>query len=262
MLGILKSCLAFLRSRIFWMQLAIGLLGIVVLFFALKFGLRQFTRYNDHITVAKVVGLDRAGALAMLESQGLEPILLDSIYDPRGRAGAVVDQDPRPLAQVKSGRKVYLTVYRSGAPSERIEVTEGMDAQVARIILRNKGFGFVEQYVSTTDLAGLIVEVRRRGKVLLADDRAPRGAELELHIGISKQQMVELPDFSGVLLRDAVSRIEALGLKLGRVKYASADSADAVVLSQQPPFVQGRRIALNALIDLSAKGAQVHEVRQ
>jgi hypothetical protein len=57
-------------------------------------------------------------------------------------------------------------------------------------------------------------------------------------------------------------RIEALGLKLGRVKYASADTADAVVQSQQPPFVQGRRIALDALIDLSAEGAQIQGVRQ
>jgi len=256
-MGILESCWAYVCSRTFWKQLAAAFAGLILVFFVLKFSLRNFTRFHDHITVAEVVGLDRTGAISILEAQGLEAILLDSIYDPRGRAGAVVEQDPRPLAQVKTGRKVYLTVYRSEAPSERIEVTEGMDAQVARIILQNKGFRFVERYVPTADLAGLVVEVRRAGEALLSDDRAPRGAEVELLIGVSTREMVELQDFSGWDLSDAILRIEELELTLGRVDYISMDTANAVVRSQQPSYVQGRRIALHALIDLSVEGTPI-----
>lgn len=247
----LKSCMTFLCSRTFRIQLAVGVFGLFLGFFILKFSLRQFTRFGDHIAVAEVIGLDRSSAESLLAAQGLEAIILDSIYDPRGRAGAVVDQDPKPLDAVKTGRKVYLTVYRSQPPRERIEVAEGMDAQVARIILGNKGFEFSEHYVATDDLAGLVVEVRQGASSLLPDDRQPRGAHLELVIGQSRRRSVELPNFTGLLLNDVLATIEELGLTAGRIEYETRDTAAAVVRSQQPEFVTGRRIALESLIDLT-----------
>ena len=104
-----------------------------------------------------MVGLDQGGAEVALMAAGLEPVIIDSLYNADGEPGAVVEQDPAAGVEVKGTRNVYLTVYRSTPPSERLEIEEGMDAGVARILLDVKGFPFRERYAPTEDLAGLVL---------------------------------------------------------------------------------------------------------
>ena len=49
-----------------------------------------------------------------------------------GSREAVVEQDPAAGVEVKGTRNVYLTVYRSTPPNERLEIEELMDAGVAQ----------------------------------------------------------------------------------------------------------------------------------
>lgn len=248
--------LRFLISRVFWIQLGLACVMGVLGFVSLNIGLRGFTRHSERIAVPGVVGLDREGATVALESVGLNPVVIDSLYNAKGQPGAVVEQDPATGVEVKGTRNVYLTVYRSTPPSERLEIEEGMDAGVARILLDVKGFSFRERYEPTDELSGLVLGVRdAKGDSVGPDDRLPKGADLVLVIGERLERQVELPDFVGLTYADAVSILEGAELLPGRWRWSrpaldGTDSAHAVISSQLPEFVPGRRVRVGSEIDL------------
>lgn len=248
--------LRFFISRTFWVQLGLAAVLGLVGFVALNVGLRAYTRHSERIAVPAVVGLDHGGAEVALMAAGLEPVIIDSLYNADGQPGAVVEQDPAAGVEVKGTRNVYLTVYRSTPPSERLEIEEGMDAGVARILLDVKGFSFRERYAPTDDLAGLVLGVEsRQGDSLGPDDRLPKGAELVLVIGERTERQVVLPDLVGLSFFEAMTRVEEAGLLPGRWRWSrlavdGVDSAHAVVSSQLPEYVPGRQVRAGLEIDL------------
>ena len=123
---------------------------------------------------------------------------MDSLYSAKGAAGSVVEQDPAAGVEVKGTRNVYLTVYRSTPPSERLEVEEGMDAGVARILLDVKGFPFRERYEPSTELSGLVMRIEDSKGTKLPDDRLRKGAPLVLVIGQASSRQVSLPELVGL----------------------------------------------------------------
>ena len=248
--------LRFLFSRTFWVQLGVAVVLGGIGFVALNLCLRGYTRHSERIAVPAVVGLDQGGAEVALMAAGLEPVIIDSLYNADGEPGAVVEQDPAAGVEVKGTRNVYLTVYRSTPPSERLEIEEGMDAGVARILLDVKGFPFRERYAQTEDLAGLVLGVESaRGDSLGPDDRLPKGAQLVLVIGERKERQVALPDLVGLPFADAVRAVEDAGLLPGRWRWSrpatdGMDSARAVVSSQIPEYVPGRQVRAGSEVDL------------
>jgi len=245
----------FLISRVFWVQLGLAAVLGMVGFVSLNIGLRGFTRHSERIEVPAVGGLDRTGAVVALEAAGLRPVVIDSLYNAKGQSGAVVEQDPGAGVEVKGTRNVYLTVYRSTPPSERLEIEEGMDAGVARILLDVKGFPFRERYEPTEELAGLVLDVRDAlGNSLGPDDRMPKGAGLVLVIGERTERQVDLPDFVGLSFLQAMALIEDAELLPGRMRWSAlpADGQDtvlAVISSQLPEYVPGRRVRAGSEID-------------
>ena len=248
--------LRFIFSRTFWVQVGLAVVLGGIGFVAMNVGLRAYTRHSERIAVPEVVGLDRAGAAVSLEEVGLRPVVIDSLYNADGQPGAVVEQDPAAGVEVKGTRNVYLTVYRSTPPSERLEIEEGMDANVARILLDVKGFGFRERYAPTDELAGLVLGVETAaGDSVGPEDRLPKGTALVLVIGERTERQVVLPDVVGLSLRDATRSLEEAGLLQGRWRWSrpavdAMDSARAVISSQLPEFVQGRQVRAGSEVDL------------
>lgn len=248
--------LRFLISRTFWVQLGLAAVLGGVGFVALNIGLRAFTRHSERIAVPAVVGLDKAGAAMALEGVGLHPVVIDSLFNADGQPGAVVEQDPAAGVEVKGTRNVYLTVYRSTPPSERIEIEEGMDAGVARILLNLKGFAFSERYAPTADLAGLVLGVENAsGDSVGPNDRLPKGTPLVLVIGQRVEKQVLLPDVVGLPFVKCQAALEERGLLSGRIRWSSPpsnamDTARAVISSQVPEYVPGRQVRAGSEIDM------------
>lgn len=248
--------LRFLLSRTFWVQLGLAVVLGGVGFVALNLGLRGYTRHSERIAVPAVVGLDQDGAAVALEAMGLRPVVIDSLYNADGQPGAVVEQDPAAGVEVKGTRNVYLTVYRSTPPNERLEIEEGMDAGVARILLDVKGFAFRERYEPTQELSGLVLGVRDlAGDSLGPDDRLPKGAELVLVIGERTERQVALPDLVGLAFSDALRTLEESELLRGRWRWSrpaldAMDTLRAVISSQLPEYVPGRQVRAGSEVDL------------
>ncbi len=242
--------LAFLRTvyRIGWAWFVV-LVGMWVF-------LHFYSRHGDFMEVPDIRGLVLQDAQQNLRSQGLEIIHLDSVYSRDGRAFEVIEQVPPPGSDIKSGRKIYVSTFRSTPPSERVGVTEGQDLTIARIILENKGFLVEERIEPNIALFGRVTRIEnQKGFLLSADSRIPRGSKVRLIYGTTTNELVSIPNLIGQTLDSARHRLTRAQLSLGLVEYSEScddakDSLKATVLQQHLPANNDLSIPAGTELDL------------
>jgi len=201
-------------------------------------------------------GLSLQESREILEAEGLVAIHLDSIYSRNGRAFEVIEQVPPSGSKIKSGRRVYLTTYRSTPPFEVLGIQEGQDPGIARIILENKGFEVEELLEPNIALVGRVVRMEdARGRILTAADRLPKGVTIRIVAGTTTQELVSIPNLRGKTLDEARRILVDAKLSLGLVEYAEsveddADSLKATVLQQHLKPTTSKSIPAGTELDL------------
>lgn len=206
--------------------------------------------------VPEIRGLLLQDAEQALMSQGLEIVHLDSVYSREGRAFEVIEQMPPSGSGIKSGRKIYVSTYRSTPPNERVGVREGQDLNLARIVLENKGFRVEEREEPNIALVGRVIRVEnRKGFLLSEDSRIPRGSQVRLISGTTADELVGIPDLIGQSLDSARHQLTRARLSLGLVEYSSScedtsDSLKARVLHQHLAASNDRTVPAGTELDL------------
>lgn len=247
--------LRFIFSRSFLKNLLIALLFLLVVPAIGYLLLNWYTAHGENTVVPDVRGLELEAAGQTLDETFLQYLVVDSVFFEGGTPGAVFEQNPPPFAEVKENRVVYLTVYRSTPPAEAIKVEEGMSERVAEIILQNKGFKFEKQYEDHVYLAGMVVKVMHRGKVLQANDQLVRGEKVVLVIGKRSDERISVPDLRGLSLDSAQQVLNRIRLSVGTALYdrsveTEQDSLDARVYKQLPAADDEKPIPVGTPIDL------------
>ncbi|MBR4582978.1 MAG: PASTA domain-containing protein, partial [Bacteroidales bacterium] len=106
----MKKFFNFIFSKAFWFNI----LGIISLFvlavLILMLSLKSCTRHGEAVTVPTVVGLDANEAIAMLEEEGFNYEVVDTLFIDSLPKGVVVEQNPAKESLVKHGRTVYMKV--------------------------------------------------------------------------------------------------------------------------------------------------------
>lgn len=227
----------------------------VVLLGALYLYLNVYTAHGEQQVVPDVRGVEVTTAEELLKEAELTMLVVDSVYTEGAQPGMVFEQSPEPFANVKEGRTVYLTVYRSTPPMEKIGIAEGMNERVAEIILQNKGLRFEKQYEEHAYLSGMVIRVLHKGKALSNESTIKRGDKVTLVVGMLSNEKVELPSLIGLSLDSAVYLLSDRRLAVGATLYegeiaTAADSAAARVYRQNPAFDANRTITVGTPVDL------------
>src|SRR5687768_5644645 len=102
----------FVTKRSLWWNLLAGFILMVVVLFMLSVCLGPLTRHGKNKTVPNVVGKSLEEARKILDNNGFEVEVQDSIYTDTTAKGSVLRQVPEGDATVKISRTVYLTVNR------------------------------------------------------------------------------------------------------------------------------------------------------
>lgn len=231
-----------------------GIFGIVLLG-GLYLWLSFYTAHGEQQVVPDVRGVELARAAELLEEATLELLVVDSVYSEGAQPGLVFEQSPAPFSNVKEGRTVYLTIYRSTPPMEKIGIAEGMNERVAEIILLNKGLRYEKQYEEHAYLSGMVIRVLHRGKALGKESAVKRGDRVTLVVGMLSNEKVSIPLLTGLSLDSAVYLLSDRRLALGATLYegdiaTTADSAAARVYRQNPAPDANRTITVGTPVDL------------
>jgi serine/threonine-protein kinase len=191
--------------------------------------------------VPAVIGLDEAGARSAIERAGFRPRIEGVEPSPLTPAGLISWQVPTAGIRLQAGGVVRLTRSSGPEPAAVPEVRE-LDATLARAVIEAAGFRVegVDSTAAGTPRGAAVATRPPAGTVRLPGE----AVTLVVSRGPADRMV---PAVQGMTLEAARYKIEAAGLRVGRVTPPSPP--EAVVSGQRPGA--GARVPADAPVDLN-----------
>jgi beta-lactam-binding protein with PASTA domain len=178
-----SSLVTFLKSRAF----IINLLVIIVLASALIYGtLRWVDAYTNHrefVVVPDFRGKKINTLEEFVKGKDVSYQIVDSIYDPKEKAGIVLRQDPEMNSKVKHNRTVYLYVTGMVPPQVAMPKLVDRSERQAKLILNSYGLRLGKVEIKMADCNGCVVEQLKKGKLVEPGEGVSKGSVIDLVIG-------------------------------------------------------------------------------
>ena len=179
------SLISFLKSKVFFKQLAIALIALVVFCFFMLMWLNVTTNHGDFETVPDLTGKSIEVVKTELEDNNLVMKIQDSAnFNPKYPRFSVIEQDPKPNTQVKENRKIYITLNPSGF--RKIEVPTsiiGKTYRQARPTLEALGFKIGKttyvDHIGKDELRAL----KHKGKTITSGTKLPKTSVIDVVLG-------------------------------------------------------------------------------
>ena len=127
----------FITHRPLWLNILVGFLLALVIFFIFIFSLNWFTHHDQSKTVPQCTGKSFEEAKEILEKAGFEVEIQDSIYVDTAKPLKVLKQVPEADEVVKVNRTVYLTINRAVPPMIEMPNIVGYSFRSAEMELKN-----------------------------------------------------------------------------------------------------------------------------
>lgn len=191
---------------------------VIFIFYLLmdKLIMKWYTRHGQSVEVPHVVEMTFEGARTLLEQNDLKIVEEAKKFDKNYRAGIIISQNPKPYAQVKKRRRVYVIVSK-GEPT--VEMTPLIGNSEKNAIFEIRRLGLQLRYTMYE-----YSEHFPDGVVI--DQSIPIGKEVKLgefidlivSMGRPPDRFI-VPDLIGRSLSDAKQIIQKAGLTLGNVTY-------------------------------------------
>ena len=182
------SLIKFITSKIFFKQVLLGVVAIVVLCFILLKWLNISTNHGDFETVPNLKGKSMDVAKIELEQNNLELKIQDSAnFNPKYPRYSVIDQDPKAGDKVKENRKIYITLNPSGY--RKMEVPELNERTFRQAKPTLEAIGFEVGKITYVDNIGrdIVLKMMHDGKEIKAGDLLPKTSKIDLTLGNGKR---------------------------------------------------------------------------
>ncbi|PWG06437.1 PASTA domain-containing protein [Polaribacter aquimarinus] len=179
------SIFQFLKSKSFFKQILITIVGVLVLVFVLKYWLSITTNHDQKIQVPNLHKMSLEDVNKKLKDLNLDFIVIDSAsYNPDYPKKSVIEQSPEAGDFVKEKRKVYLTLNPSKYRDITIPDLNGRTKRQATSQLKAKGLNVGTNFTYVHDIGKDVVRgLRFNGKILNPGDKLPLNSIVDLVLG-------------------------------------------------------------------------------
>lgn len=229
----------FFTTRVFWINIVLVALVLVLLFLGLSSWLNSYTRHGETLEVPDLTRLDFAEAEEIATGINLKLSVLDTAeYTSSFPRGSIIDQYPAPGSQVKEGREIKLTINR--LKPRKIELPKLIEKTKRRAIydLESKGFKIGELSYVPYIGKDVVVKMKVAGEEVEAGTRFEKGTVIDLVLGQGlSNTKIMVPYLRFLSEEDARDKILVGSLNIGSVIYDPEveDSSAALVYRQYPP---------------------------
>ena len=218
------------------------------------------TRHGMRRTVPDFTGLRIDDAQYYASRRGLHIVVNDSLYVPAYPGGMVLDQLPKGGVDVKSGRKIYVTINSFSQKKVPLPYVAERSLRQAKNMLEMAGLTIAE-LVYVDDIATNYVLAEFYGNTEITPESrmmVEMGSGITLRVGLAGGAGVTgVPRLIGRSLPDAQSKIWESGLNVGKIEYDEGitmlNRNDARVYSQSLPAggrtAYGSKVALVLTLD-------------
>lgn len=254
----------FITNKSIWVNLLAAIsLAILLVFLVLQL-LGWITKHDEYLTVPGVIGKDYQQSIALLESEGFDVVIQDSIFTDTLSRGVVVKQLPDSNATVKINRTVFLTVNRYLPPMVIMPMLEGRGFGFAMELLKRNHLLLGDTVLKPDFMKGTILEQKYRGYRISPGSKVQWGSRISLVIagGLMDQETM-VPDLIGLTYAEAKAQLDLLGVNIAGVVADGViiDTASAFIYKQNPaPMDEEKRpmfIRSGQLMDLYISSVKI-----
>lgn len=228
---------ASISKKPLWVSLLIALGIIALLVFGFFSSLDFFTRHGDEVEIPNVTGKSLDEATTMLEGQGFNVSIQDSIYRDTIAPLAVIKQFPESESRVKANRTVYLTVNRAIPPDVVMPNLVGMSVRNAAIVLKQFGLKMGDTTYRPDFAKNSVLVQLHKGKEIKAGAKLPMGTTISLVLGSGLSNIdMAVPDLIGLTYSDARDLLQTSGISFGAkvLDPDVKDTTNAFIYRQSP----------------------------
>jgi eukaryotic-like serine/threonine-protein kinase len=177
----------FLKSKVFFKQVAIALGIIVVVVFVLLQWLSWTTNHGEKIQVPDLSKQTVEKATENLDGLGLELMVRDTVdFNAKFPPYTIVDQDPLPKVDVKDGRKIYVKVNAGGYSTVKVPNLIQKTYRLALPMLTNAGLEEGTKNYVPYLAKDVVLEMKQNGKTLKPGDKVQKASKIDLVLGDGK----------------------------------------------------------------------------
>lgn len=225
-----------------------NLIGAAVFFVALaviaNILLGIFTNHNKTVVVPDMTNMSVAQARVLADSVGVRIDVVDSIYV-RGMAkGAVRKQNPAAGSNVKSGRRILLTINSIIPKKVTMPNLVGYSMRQAKAELNSKGL-YLGKLIYVNDIAtNNVLHQQYRGRDIAAGTSIESGSTVDLVVGLDGlDNRTYIPNVRGMKYDRALDVVHDNSLNVGKVVFDESvrnynDTINSVVYRQSPAASQ------------------------
>ena len=182
------SIFKFIKSKSFFKQIAIAVLGTLIFIFALQWWFGFTTNHDQKILVPDLQKATLTDVVKQLKVLNLRYEVIDSAsYNPQYPNKSVIEQSPEAGDFVKENRKIYLTLNPSKYRDIVVPDLNGRTKRQSMTHLRSIGFK-IGKFSYVKDIGKDVVRgMRFKGKKLKPGHELPKNSEIDLVLGDGKQ---------------------------------------------------------------------------
>jgi beta-lactam-binding protein with PASTA domain len=184
----IMSLFQFLKSKTFFVQIAIAIVGLFVFIFGLKYWLGVTTNNDQKIQVPNLQKLTLVEVEKKLKELDLDYKIIDSSsLNPTYPKKSVIEQTPEAGDFVKEKRKIYLTLNPSKYRDVTMPDLNGKTKRQASSQLRAMEIHVGTNFTFVNDIGKDVVRgIRYKGKIVNEGDKLPINSIVDLVLGDCK----------------------------------------------------------------------------
>jgi len=182
------SIIKFLTSKIFFKQIAIAIVSIIVLSFIVLKWLNYSTNHGQFVEVPTLKGKTLDVVQIELNDNDLQMMVQDSAnYNPNYPKYSVIEQQPEEGSLVKENRKIYLTINPSGYRKAAIPNIIRNTIRQAKPTL--EALGFVVGNITFVNDIGKneVITMKYKGQTIQAGKLLSKTSKIDLVLGNGKR---------------------------------------------------------------------------
>lgn len=166
-------------------------MAILLLVFIVSLSLKAITRHNVELTVPSFENMTVAAAEQVAKSRNLRVEVIDSIHNPRLKAGAVFKQNPKAGSKVKRNRRILLTINGLSPKMVPMPYLEGYSLRQAQTELEAAQL-VLGKLVYVEDIANNnVIKQFYKGRRIEPGTLIPAESEISLEVGRNSEQTNE-----------------------------------------------------------------------
>ncbi|HVK97750.1 MAG TPA: PASTA domain-containing protein [Flavisolibacter sp.] len=240
-----------IAKRPLWVHIVFALGIIIIIFLIFMLSLDWITRHGKSLTVPQVTGKTLNEVETLLEDQGFDIVIQDSVYYDSLPPGLVLKQVPEADDVVKVNRTVYVTINRFVPPDVEMPNLRGYSFRNAEMVLKNMGLRIGDTTFKADFAKNAVLEQLFNGNPIEPGTKIKMGSSISLVLGSGVgDEYVAVPDLYGRTYDEARALLDAQGIILGAVIVEPnvRDTASSFVYWQRPtPKTEdGKRLSIRS----------------